>query len=144
MTVPREHVSFRVTNGEALSDTETMFVEGSAAPRAGAELREARERLGWALDDVAATLRIRSSYLEALESGLLTQLPGNTYALGFLRSYATALGLDPEESARRFRSEAGDFHRHSELVFPTPAPERGLPAGAMILLGLILVGGAYI
>jgi len=121
-----------------------MSVEGSNAPRAGSDLREARERLGWALPDVAAMLRIRPSYLEALESGRLSQLPGNVYALGFLRSYATALGLDCEEVARRFRSEAGEIPRHSELVFPTPAPERGLPAGALILLGLILVGGAYI
>jgi len=121
-----------------------MFVESSEAPKAGADLRAARERLGWALPDVAAMLRIRSSYLEALEAGRLNHLPGNVYALGFLRGYATALGLDAEEVARRFRAEAGEIPRHSELIFPTPAPERGLPAGALILLGLILVGGAYI
>ena len=121
-----------------------MVVEGSNAPRAGSDLRAARERLGWALSDVAAMLRIRPSYLEALEAGRLNQLPGNVYALGFLRSYATALGLDAAEVGRRFRAEAGEIPRHSELVFPTPVPERGLPAGALILLGLFLVGGAYI
>ena len=120
-----------------------MFVEGSDAPRAGADLRAARERLCWDLRDVAAMLRIRASYLEGLEAGRFNHLPGNVYALGFLRSYATALGLDAEEVARRFRAEAGDIPRHSELVFPAPVPERGLPAGALILLGLILVGGAY-
>lgn len=121
-----------------------MVAEGSNAPRAGADLRAARDRLGWALADVAAMLRIRPSYLEALEAGRLNQLPGNVYAVGFLRSYATSLGLDAEEVARRFRAEAGEIPRHSELIFPTPVPERGLPAGALILLGLILVGGAYI
>jgi cytoskeleton protein RodZ len=120
-----------------------MFGEGSDAPRAGADLRAARERLGWALPDVAAMLRIRLSYLEALESGRLKQLPGNAYALGFLRSYATALGLDTEEVARGFRAEIGEIPRHCDLIFPTPVPERGLPAGALILLGLLLVGGAY-
>jgi cytoskeleton protein RodZ len=89
-------------------------------------------------------LRIRSSYLEALESGRLKNLPGNVYAVGFLRTYATALGLDVEEVARRFRAEVGEIPRHSELVFPVPLPERGLPAGALILLGLVLMGGAYI
>jgi cytoskeleton protein RodZ len=89
-------------------------------------------------------LRIRPSYLEALEAGRLTNLPGNVYALGFLRTYATALGLEPGGVARRFRAEAGEIPRHSELVFPVPMPERGLPAGALILLGLILVGGAYV
>src|SRR3984957_6145976 len=144
MTVPQDHVSLRLTKGAAFSDIETMFVEGSDAPRAGSDLREARERLGWALPDVATMLRIRPSYLEALESGRLNQLPGHVYALGFLRSYATALGLDAEEVARRFRAEAGEIPRHSELVFPVPKPERGLPASEVIPLGLIVVGGAYI
>jgi cytoskeleton protein RodZ len=142
--VPREDVSLNSTGGDALSDSETMSVEATIAPRAGADLRSARDRLGWALTDVAAMLRIRPSYLEALETGRLNHLPGNVYALGFLRSYATALGLDAEDIARRFRSEAGVIPRHSELVFPAPVGERGLPAGALILLGLILVGGAYI
>jgi cytoskeleton protein RodZ len=127
-----------------LSKKETMVAENLNAPRAGADLIAARERLGWALPDVAAMLRIRPSYLEALESGRLDHLPGNVYALGYLRTYASALGLDREEVARRFRAEAGDIPRHSELVFPTPVPERGLPAGALILLGLILAGGAYV
>jgi len=52
--------------------------------------------------------------------------------------------LNPEEVARQFRDEAGGIPRHSELAFPVPLPERGLPAGALIILGLILVGGAYI
>jgi cytoskeleton protein RodZ len=89
-------------------------------------------------------LRIRSSYLEALEGGRLSNLPGNVYAVGFLRTYATALGLDVEEVASRFRAETGELPKHSELIFPVPMPERGLPAGAFILLGLILVGSAYI
>jgi cytoskeleton protein RodZ len=142
--VPREDKTLKTSNHRAVSNIETMFTEGAGAPCAGADLRAARERLGWALLDVAAMLRIRPAYLEALEVGRLNALPGNVYALGFLRSYATALGLDAEEVARRFKAEAGEIPRHSELIFPTPVPERGLPAGALILLGLILVGGAYI
>jgi cytoskeleton protein RodZ len=140
--VPRERVVLKTRSRPSLSKNETML-KGQDAPRAGSDLRAARERLGWALPDVAAMLRIRPSFLESLEAGRLTQLPGNVYALGFLRSYATSLGLDPEEVARRFRDEAGEIPRHSELVFPAPVPDRGLPAGALILLGLILVGGAY-
>ena len=116
----------------------------SAAPRAGADLRAARERLGWPLQDAAGTLRIRRAYLEALEYGDLSQLPGNAYALGFLRSYAGALGLDPEEMLRRFRAEAADVSQRTELSFPAPVPERGLPMGAVILLGAVLAIGAYI
>jgi cytoskeleton protein RodZ len=142
--VPRADLALETPTSEASSKTEPRFPVGSDACRAGADLRAARERLGWDLPDVAAMLRIRSTYLEALESGRLSNLPGDVYAIGFLRSYATALGLDVEEVSRRFRAEAGDIPRHSELVFPVPLPERGLPAGALMLLGLILIGGAYI
>ena len=111
--------------------------------RAGSELREARERLGWDLAEVAAALRIKLSYLQAIEDGQVAALPGNAYALGFLRTYATTLGLDPDEVARRFRAEARDVNRRPELAFPSPVPERGLPIGAMTLLGLVILVAGY-
>ena len=113
------------------------------ASRVGAELRAARQRLGWALPDIAATLRIRLPYLEAIEDGRLADLPGNAYAVGFLRSYATILGLDAAEVARRFRAEAQEVNRRPDLAFPAPVPERGVPAGAVILLGVLIAAGAY-
>ena len=114
-----------------------------AAPRAGSDLRAARERLGWELDDTAAYLRIQPCYLRALEDGRLNALPANAYALGFLRTYSAALGLEPEETLRRFREEAAEVTRKTELSFPVTLPERGLPAGAAVLLGVFLVAGAY-
>lgn len=113
------------------------------APRVGADLAAARERLGWGLAELSAYLRIRRSYLVALEQGRIDELPGNAYALVFLRSYAMVLGLDPDELSRRFKAEAAEVGRKTELAFPAPLPERGLPAGAVVLLGLVLVVGAY-
>jgi cytoskeleton protein RodZ len=117
-----------------------------ASPRAcgvGADLRAARERLGWSLPAIAAHLRIRLPFLEAIEDGRIGDLPGNAYALGFVRTYAQSLGLDPDEIARRFRAEAAEVNRKTELTFPAPVPERGVPAGAVVLLGAVLVVGAY-
>jgi cytoskeleton protein RodZ len=114
------------------------------AARAGADLRAARERLDWPIDAVAHELRIRRVHLEALEEGRLSTLPGHAYALAFVRTYARALGLDPEESVRRFKTEAGEAAARPKLVFPAPVPERGLPSGAVVLLGLVLAIGAYI
>lgn len=113
------------------------------ATRAGADLRAARERLGWDLAEVSAALRIRLPHLEALEDGRIDLLPAAAYALGFLRTYAAALGLDPEEIVRRFKAEAGEVTSRTELAFPAPMPERGVPAGAVVLLGLLLAIGAY-
>ena len=110
----------------------------------GQALRAQREQLGWSLPDVAAWLRIRLSYLEALESGQVAKLPGSAYALGFLRAYSGALGLDADDMSRRFRGETKDVNRKPELSFPAPVPERGVPAGAIVLLGVLVVAGAYV
>lgn len=113
------------------------------ASRVGAELRAARLRLGWMLPEVSANLRIRLPYLEAIEEGRVSDLPGNAYAVGFLRAYATVLGLDAAEVARRFRAEAHEVNRKPVLSFPAPVPERGVPAGAVVLLGVLIAAGSY-
>jgi cytoskeleton protein RodZ len=115
----------------------------SSAPRAGADLRAARERIGWSLPAIASALRIALRHLEALEEGRIGDLPGNAYTLGFVRTYAAALGLDPNEVARRFKAEAATVSRGTRLAFPAPAPAHGVPAGAVALLGVVLAVGAY-
>ena len=90
----------------------------AACPAAGADLRAAGRRVGWSLPAMAGALRIRLPHLEALEEGRIGDLPGNAYALGFLRTYASALGLDPNEIARRFKAEAAAVNQKTELAFP--------------------------
>jgi cytoskeleton protein RodZ len=147
------------THETVLQDRKSKFAEGRAmmssyddefqaepapaAARVGADLRAARERLGWTLPAIAGHLRIRLPFLEAIEDGRTGDLPGNAYAVGFIRTYAQALGLDPDEIARRFRAEAAEANRKTELNFPAPVPERGVPAGAIVLVGALLAIGAY-
>jgi cytoskeleton protein RodZ len=113
------------------------------AARLGGELRAARQRLGWELPDLADSLRIRQAYLEAIEDGRMVDLPGTTYALGFVRAYAAALGLPGEEVSKRFRDEANEAHPKQTLSFPAPVPQRGVPAGALMLVGALILGAAY-
>ena len=114
------------------------------ATRVGADLRAARERLGWSLPDTSAFLRIRLPFLNALEEGRVGELPGPAYVVGFVRTYAVALGIDPEEMVRRYREETGEPSPRAKLDFPTPLPRRGVPAGAVVMLGVLLAAGAYI
>ncbi|MCB2009526.1 MAG: helix-turn-helix domain-containing protein [Geminicoccaceae bacterium] len=60
----------------------------------GQYLRTTRQERGEDLYDIADFLRIRPSYLFALEEGDLDAMPGRPYAFGFLRSYADYLGFD--------------------------------------------------
>jgi cytoskeleton protein RodZ len=111
--------------------------------RVGADLRQARLRLGWTIEQVASYLRIRAPYLSALEDGRLADLPGAAYAVAFVRSYAGCLGLDAEEMVRRLQAETADLKRKPTLVFPAPVAERHAPAGALLLIGLVLAVAAY-
>lgn len=52
--------------------------------------------MGLTLEQVHAELRIPVRYLEALEEDRFDLFPAPHYARGFLRSYATFLGLDPQ------------------------------------------------
>lgn len=116
----------------------------SPAARVGAGLREVRERMGWKLPEVADGLRIRPEFLSAMEHGDLSSLPGPAYRAGFVRSYAQALGLDGEEILRRFRDagQMGEAPR-TEIQFLASVPDRGVPKGAIVLIGLIVVLAGY-
>lgn len=115
----------------------------STAPRAatGALLVDARKQKGMSVADAANALRIRQIYLEAIEQGRLSDLPGAAYALGFVRTYAEYLGLDGNEIVRRFKDEADELGRKTELVFPLPLSEGRFPGRVVILVcvGLALL-----
>jgi cytoskeletal protein RodZ len=109
----------------------------------GALLREARESLGLDLRDVARGLRIRFPYLQGIENDDYAQLPGKTYVLGFLRSYAEYLGLDGEDVIARYRRQLDDRDLPAtSLHFPLHAPEARMPRGAVLILSLVLAAGA--
>lgn len=118
---------------------------GAETARVGDELRDSRLSLGLSIEEMAQRLRIRRPYLEALEEGRIRDLPGPAYAVGFVRAYAAALGLDADEMVRRFRDLSGAAaNRKTDLVFPQPVPERGMPAGAVVVVGAVLAIGAYV
>jgi cytoskeleton protein RodZ len=133
-----------LTEGHAMISSVDEATTTGITPGLGSDLRMARERLGWALPDVALNLRVRLVFLVAIEEGRFGALPGHTYALGFVRSYAKLLGLDTEEITRRFRNEARDLAGRTALEFPAPVPDRGVPAGAVVFLGCVLAIAAYI
>lgn len=106
-------------------------------------LGEARARSGRTLADIAAELRIRERYLEALESGDRTVLPPPAFAAGFVRSYADMLGLDGGALARRFREEAGCVETGASLHFPEPVAESRLPGRASMMTAAVGVLAIY-
>ena len=109
----------------------------------GAILRASRIRHGHDLRDVAELLCVRYPYMEAIENGRYEELPGPTYAVGFIRAYACHLGLDSDEVVRRFREDVTAGKSQAELHFPTPVLETSIPSGAIISVGIVIAVIAY-
>ena len=120
-----------------------MEFENGNGMDVGGLLRASRMRRNEGLSDVAQILRIRMVYMEAIEEGRFDDLPGNTYAIGFIRSYSEHLGLDGDEIIRRFKSEASDGENSQSLSFPTVVPENGIPRGAIVMVGLLIAVFGY-
>ena len=73
--------------------------DGSAGTQAaplGITLREARERSGLSVADVAEQIKFAPRQIEALEAGDFQHLPEMTFVRGFVRSYAKILHLDAQ------------------------------------------------
>ncbi len=110
----------------------------------GEKLQEARRRKGKTLKEVENILRIRTSYLEALEKDDFEKIPGFAYAKAFLKSYATYLGLNAEDLVKElekvYRKEPPSFPRKRE-VFPVSKNKRWIWLAvsiAFLVLALII------
>src|SRR5215467_6950543 len=71
----------------------------------GRKLREARERRGLSLRQIASATKISLLTLEALERNDVARLPGGIFSRAFVRSYALEVGLDPEETNQQFMGQ---------------------------------------
>ncbi len=110
----------------------------------GRMLRERREELGLDLETAGAALRIKPIYLAALEQGRAQDLPGPTYAVGFVRSYAHYLGLDGPRVLERYKAESAvDVQLRPDLSFPVPLGERSIPGGPILLVAAIVALCGY-
>src|SRR6476660_5319583 len=68
----------------------------------GGRLRQARERRGISLRQIAASTKISAAALDALERNDISKLPGGIFSRAFNRSYAIEVGLDPDDTVREF------------------------------------------
>ncbi|MDZ4306857.1 helix-turn-helix domain-containing protein [Allopontixanthobacter sp.] len=116
---------------------------------AGIVLRRAREDAKLSIEQVSAETRITQRHLRQIEAGDFEGLPGRTYAIGFSRSYAKAVGLDDRKIAEMVRAElaqGGFDDRGNREGFepgdPARIPTRGL-AWLSALAAILLIAGGF-
>ncbi len=119
-------------------------VEGAGAGESvGSALRRAREKRGQTLAEISRELCLKEDTLRALESRQYSALPKVPYCFGFVRTYARALGLEPEEMVRRFKVEIGDKPQASKLLPPQPLRGGRLPGRAALTFSVFVAAAAY-
>jgi cytoskeletal protein RodZ len=97
--------------------------------------------------DVEAKTKIRAKYLRALENEEFGMLPGPTFVKTFLRTYAEALGLDPQVLVEEYRAayESRDEIEQLQQLGPTTVRRdrrraiAGPPRGPWLMIGLAVV-----
>ena len=120
----------------------------------GQHLKEAREQKQISLDDLQQTTKIQKRYLIAIEEGRFDTLPGIFYARAFVKTYAEAIGLDPEPLFDQYKDELPNPQREAvnlpsraARTKPAPSPKKRTKKGsfvpaivAILFIAIIVVG----
>jgi transcriptional regulator with XRE-family HTH domain len=100
----------------------------------GLELRRARERKGLTLEQVSEQTKVGVAQFAGLERADISRWPAGIFGRAFIRGYAGAVGLDPEELVAEFARvypESPDGHRiarHAELPSKEAAERPDVPS----------------
>ena len=115
----------------------------------GQVLRAEREALGVTTRDVAETLNLAVSMVEAIEADDYEHMPAAVFARGYIRAYARLLSLEPEPLVARYPEDAGitDGNGASgpsavELLRQNSRLLAG--AGGLVLLVLLVLLGVWL
>ena len=93
--------------------------------RLGDLMRGERATLGKSLLDVQRELRIRASYVAAIENCDISAFDTPSFIAGYVRSYARYLGMDADWTFRRFCQESGFKPTHGMAAAASgPKPQR--------------------
>ena len=116
------------------ADDATLFPKS-----VGERLREAREAQGLSLAEIAARTRVPLRQLEAIEADNYSGLPSVTYAVGFAKAYARAVGADEVSIARDVRAASDQtVQRTNYEAYEIDDPKR-TPSGGVLVVSLIVV-----
>jgi len=109
----------------------------------GLELRDAREALGMSYGDVAELTKIQPQFLEAIENLAKSELPSIGYVLGYVRSYAKAMGMDGASAVARYKVDSEVPENLGMRDRPHFVPQRKirLPRGFFPAMTVVAIAG---
>jgi len=106
----------------------------------GELLRRARESHKFSIESVAERLHLAVEIIHALENAEYGKLPAPTYIRGYLRSYATYVGIDGDKLVDEYNQLVGDLPPDLVLEAIPSAPQQGRkPDGTIVILSIVVV-----
>jgi cytoskeletal protein RodZ len=112
-------------------------------PAFGRWLARERELRGLARDAVTRATKLAPGVVEALESGEEPRMPPRAYVVGYLRSYAAAVGLDADDAVLRYEEAAGRATPVAGRAVRRPAA-RLVAAAVLALAAAAAIGWAFL
>ncbi|MES2861860.1 MAG: helix-turn-helix domain-containing protein, partial [Pseudomonadota bacterium] len=110
----------------------------------GDGLRKARELSGKSMAELSADTRVHERYLRALEENNISGLPSRVFAIGYVRAYAGALGLDEQLAVERYKRETPDgsvpLQAPTGVAFEEVRRYSPRIVGAVLILALAVIG----
>ncbi|WP_226566349.1 helix-turn-helix domain-containing protein [Bacillus stratosphericus] len=115
----------------------------------GKRLIEAREEKGMSLENLQTATKIQKRYLLAIEQGNYDIIPGKFYVRAFIKQYAEAVGLNPEQLFQEFRKDVpSTYNDEVSDKLSNIKPQRELPKSASKVLELmptiLVIGGILV
>ncbi len=108
---------------------------------------DARVKKGLTQEDVSKILKVRVSAVKQIEKGEELKALGSAYSLGFLRSYAKLVDLDPENIIKNYKSSISEKNLKFDYNFPSITKEKKslLPIIALsaFLFSLVIYSSWY-
>ncbi|MFS0637248.1 RodZ domain-containing protein [Mesobacillus foraminis] len=115
----------------------------------GMRLKEERENKGLSLDELQDITKIQKRYLVGIEEGNYTMMPGKFYVRAFIKQYAEAVGLDPDEIFDQYKNEIPTIYNedlpeqlsrvHSRKNL-SPGASKVLDLLPKLLIGIVILG----
>ncbi|WP_045515135.1 helix-turn-helix domain-containing protein [Neobacillus niacini] len=117
----------------------------------GNRLKEARLAKGLSLEDLQSITKIQKRYLIGIEEGNYSSMPGNFYVRAFVKQYAEALQLNPDEIFETYKNEIPATHnedlpeqlsRVKTRKTVTEGSSKIFDIIPIVLIGIFIIGAA--
>lgn len=109
----------------------------------GERMKKIRDERRLSLADVSKSTKIQTKYLQYFEEGEYLKLPADVYVKGFLRSYATCMGISEVNLIKQFEREKG-IHKNIKKIVDDDKVKKPINFSIFVITPKMIVIGVIV